>query len=123
MTSHPLGYAKHFSAVNEDSGNKIRPTVKLFKYWRDRNLRLKNRRPKSYLLEVLVSQQMSKLDFTGKGQAEVFSESLHTIYSYCEAAYLDPEERRTPRVMDPMLNFCISKMGPGQFRELHASPR
>jgi hypothetical protein len=104
LLSHPLGYANHFASVNDRSGDKIRPTVKLLKHWRDEQMR--RRRPKSYLLEVLVAEQMSKLNLSGLGQAKVVHAAMQAVYQRCQDAYASKEN--PPRIADPMLGHSIS---------------
>ncbi|HVR70281.1 MAG TPA: nucleotidyltransferase [Vicinamibacteria bacterium] len=52
IDSDPLGYGRRLSRLNRDHGEKVVPLVKLVKAWRDAQMKI--RRPKSYVLEVMV---------------------------------------------------------------------
>ena len=52
--SDPLGYGKFLSKLNQEHLNKVVPLIKMFKHWRD--VQMKRRRPKSYWLECIVSK-------------------------------------------------------------------
>ncbi|MEJ2422814.1 MAG: nucleotidyltransferase [Acidobacteriota bacterium] len=57
IESDPLGYARSLSKANADHGAKLVPLIKLVKAWRDEHMTF--RRPKSYLLEVIVFQAVT----------------------------------------------------------------
>ena len=48
ISSNPLGYNQALSKLNQDRKEKIVPLIKMFKHWRD--VQMKYRRPKSYWL-------------------------------------------------------------------------
>jgi predicted nucleotidyltransferase len=54
ISSDPLGYKKTLSKLNQEQNGKIIPLIKMFKHWRD--IQMKYQRPKSYWLECMVYQ-------------------------------------------------------------------
>src|SRR2546425_5410163 len=52
ILSDPLGYAARLTRLNQANGDKVVPLIKLVKAWRDEQM--ERRRPKSYLLEVML---------------------------------------------------------------------
>lgn len=52
IDSDPLGYMTRLADLNREHAKKVIPLVKLIKAWRDAQMKIK--RPKSYMLEVMV---------------------------------------------------------------------
>ena len=107
ISSDPLGYSKALSALNKEQSNKIVPLIKMFKHWRD--VQLKRRRPKSYWLECMVFRQAKagKLAIEGSSYGELFLSLLTTIRD----GYQDALEKTgsTPLIKDPMLGNNVAK--------------
>lgn len=106
VRSDPLGYARALSDANGNHGGKLVPLIKLIKAWR--NEQMVNRRPKSYLLEVIVYQAVTSGCVTLKGKAT--SENVCDFFEHIEEkwAELMDEGDGVPRVTDPQLGNVIS---------------
>lgn len=106
IRSDPLGYGKSLSDANADHGDKLVPLVKLAKGWRD--VHMVTRRPKSYLLEVIVYQAVvnGHVALSGKSTAE----NVCDLFEHLAAKWKDlmDEENGVPRVLDPQLGFVLS---------------
>lgn len=106
IDSDPLGYMSRLSKLNEEHEGKVVPLGKLTKSWRDVNMKI--RRPKSYMLEVMV------LDAVESGAVKLCGESwpsiLAQLFARWEAKYrkLMDESDGVPRIFDPQLGHLIS---------------
>lgn len=107
IPSNPLGYDNFLSKLNKENSGKIVPLIKLFKHWRD--IQMKRRQPKSYLLECLVCKytEANKLDVEGTSFGELFSSLLVAIYEDFRDKWLD--EDTVPKVNDPILGNNVAK--------------
>lgn len=106
VCSDPLGYGRSLSAANADHGGKLVPLIKLVKAWRDEQMTY--RRPKSYLLEVIVFHAVTggAVELKGRSTAENVCEFFEHIEKKWEK--LVDEGDGAPRVMDPQLGNVIS---------------
>ncbi len=97
IPSDPLGYAHSLSELNQDSYEKAVPLVKLMKAWRDSNFL--NRRPKSYLLEVMVFHLINdrKIELEGQGYGAIVAQ----IFAFWEQEYANLV---VPAVKDPKIS-------------------
>jgi hypothetical protein len=106
VKSHPLGYGKALSALNAANGDKVVPLVKMFKYWRTRQMQ--RNRPKSYWLECLVYKHIDKgwVATEGKSYAELFTDLLRSIHEHFLPKL--EEEDGVPKIPDPMLGNNVA---------------
>lgn len=106
IETDPLGYANRLSGINQEYGGKVVPLVKLFKAWRD--AQMTTRRPKSYVLEVMVLRAVEgeHIKLEGNGTAQNFTD----LVDYLEGKYarLMDEGVESPRVLDPQSGRCIT---------------
>lgn len=101
IQSDPLGYAEHLSDLNKNHGNKLVPLIKLLKAWRDEQMKL--RRPKSYVLEVILLQGVESGDLVlcDRGTAENVHDALQYVTDRFEV--LMDEGKESPRIADPQI--------------------
>lgn len=101
IKSDPLGYAERLSRANQKHNCKLVPLVKLIKTWRD--VQMKTRRPKSYVLEVLVLYAVENGDITLNENST--AQNVADFFAHIAAKYDDLMENGTesPRVSDPMI--------------------
>jgi hypothetical protein len=106
VRSHPLGVVELITELNRNHGQKVRPLGKLFKHFR--NHQMKTRRPKSYWLVALLLQQIrdSRLDLT-QPSAVAFRDLLDGIYTRYHSL-LPRTDGATPNIPDPMLGHNVS---------------
>ena len=106
ICSDPLGYGKALSAANAAQGAKLIPLIKLVKGWRDQQMTY--RRPKSYLLELIVYNATACGDVALKGRST--AENVCDFLEYVAAKWqnLMDEGNGVPRVHDPQLGIVIS---------------
>jgi hypothetical protein len=107
VDSDPLGYGKFLSKLNQDHLNKIVPLIKMFKHWRD--VQMKRRRPKSYWLECIVSNHanVENLNFEGASWGELFLSLLSSIYNDFYNKW--KTSTGVPAIKDPMLGNNVAK--------------
>ncbi len=106
IPSNPLGYCRYLSELNEQHGGKIVPLIKLVKYFRDYQMKIK--KPKSYWLEALVVYHVVNGSVDGKQSlAEMFRDLMSAIYAKF-APVFGRDDGATPHIPDPMLNNDIS---------------
>ena len=77
--SDPLGYAARLTKLNQEHGGKLIPLIKIVKAWRD--VQMVSRRPKSYVLEVMVFEAVEQGDviLVGSSTAQNFADfTTHT---------------------------------------------
>ena len=109
IKSDPLGYAARLSKLNQKQGSKVKPLIKLVKAWRD--VQMKIRRPKSYVLEVMVltaveSGMVELCDqSTAKNVADFFS---HIVKKYKD---LMDNGSESPRIADPQVGGAYITAG------------
>lgn len=106
IQSDPLGYGKSLSAANSDHEKKLVPLIKLMKGWRDEHM--VTRRPKSYLLEVVVYQAVTNANVALRGKST--AESVCDLFEHLVEKWKDlmEEGEGVPRVLDPQLGFVLS---------------
>lgn len=106
VRSDPLGYGRSLSAANADHGSKLIPLIKLVKAWRDEQMTY--RRPKSYLLEVIVFQAVTGGSVVLKGQST--AENVCDFFEHIKKKWekLMDEGDGVPRILDPQLGNVIS---------------
>jgi hypothetical protein len=106
ISSDPLGYGRTLSEANGEHGNKLVPLIKLVKAWRDEQM--VTRRPKSYLLEVIVLQAVrdGRVELKGHSTAE----NVVDFFEYISDKFTIEmnEGDGVPRITDPQLGFVIS---------------
>jgi hypothetical protein len=106
VETDPLGYANTLTELNQENGEKIVPLIKMFKHWRD--VQMKILRPKSYWLECMVFNLVSdkKITTDGKSYSELFHDLLAAV---CEqySKYLETE-KDVPEIRDPMLGKNVA---------------
>jgi hypothetical protein len=106
IQSDPLGYLRRLAALNKDHGEKVVPLVKLMKTWRDTQMTI--RRPKSYMLEVMVVNAVESGDITLEGES--WPSILAQLFSLWAETWDELMEQGTgvPRILDPQLGNVIS---------------
>lgn len=106
VRSDPLGYGRSLSAANAERGGKLVPLIKVVKAWRDEQMMY--RRPKSYLLEVIVFQAVTSGAVVLKGRST--AENVRDFFEHLKQKWqkLMDEEDGVPRVQDPQLGNVIS---------------
>jgi hypothetical protein len=107
VDSDPLGYGKFLSRLNQEHFNKIVPLIKMFKHWRD--VQMKRRRPKSYWLECIVSKHatVENLNIEGASWGELFLSLLSAVYNDFYDKWKN--SKRVPVIKDPMLGNDVAK--------------
>jgi hypothetical protein len=105
--SDPLGYGKFLSRVNQEHLNKIVPLIKMFKHWRD--VQMKRRRPKSYWLECIVSKHanVDNLNVKDASWGELFLSLLSSVYNDFYDNWKN--SKGVPVIKDPMLGNNVAK--------------
>ncbi len=102
ILSDPLGYAERLSELNQAMGEKVKPLIKLVKAWRD--VQMKVRRPKSYVLEVMVlyAVESGAIELRDRSTAD----NLADFFAYVLDKYRDLMDNGTesPRVPDPQVS-------------------
>jgi len=106
LKSHPIGYGKKLSELNSKNGQKVIPSIRLLKHWRDFHMIYK--RPKSYWLECMIFHKLNKgkVQTEGKSLAEVFGELTDLIYEEYKEYLSDYE--KVPWIKDPMLGNNVA---------------
>jgi len=105
VDSDPLGYGKTLSKLNDESGKKAVPLIKLFKHWR--TVQMQRRRPKSYYLESLAYQHLQdgRVTTDGKSCAVLFADLLRSVHSDFLPIL---EGTGAPKIPDPMLGNNVA---------------
>ena len=83
IDTDPLGYHNALSALNQKNGGKVVPLIKLVKAWRDEQMT--TRRPKSYVLEVMVYHVKNSggISLVSKSTAQNFADFVaHVTAKY-----------------------------------------
>ena len=101
ILSDPLGYAARLTKVNKANGAKLVPLIKVFKAWRDEQMQ--RRRPKSYVLEVMLLYAVEGGDLTLCDRS--MAENVHDSFAYITDKYADLMDKGTqaPRIPDPQV--------------------
>lgn len=105
--SDPLGYGKFLSKLNQEHLNKVVPLIKMFKHWRD--VQMKRRRPKSYWLECIVSKHanVENLNLRDASWEELFLSLLSSVYNDFYDKWKN--SKGIPIIKDPMLGNNVAK--------------
>jgi len=105
ILSDPLGYGSTLSAANSEHGGKLVPLVKLVKAWRDEHMTY--RRPKSYLLEVLIYHAVTGGSVTVIGRST--GQNLCDLFEHIAEKWgrLMDDGNTAPRVFDPQLGTVL----------------
>jgi hypothetical protein len=104
--SDPLGYLDRLSKLNQKHGGKVVRLVKLIKAWRDEQMKI--RRPKSYMLEVMVVDAVESGAVTLEGAS--WPAILAELFAHWASKYqgLIDQGHGVPRIFDPQLGHLIS---------------
>ncbi|KXK10605.1 MAG: hypothetical protein UZ14_CFX002003213 [Chloroflexi bacterium OLB14] len=107
VLSDPLGYSKLLSKINKENVNKVVPLIKMFKHWRD--VQMKRKRPKSYWLECMIVKAANeeKLNIKDASWGELFLSLLSFIYNDFHDKWKNSKE--VPLIKDPMLANNVAK--------------
>lgn len=102
IDSDPLGYASRLSELNQDKGGKVVRLIKLIKAWRD--VQMKTKKPKSYVLEVMVLYAVEGDHITMKGTS--LPQVVADFFAYISNKYDDLMEngKGAPRIPDPQIS-------------------
>ena len=105
IQSDPLGYGASLSVSNGTHGSNLIPLIKLVKAWRDEHMIY--RRPKSYLLEVIVFHAVTDGSVTLVGQST--AQNVCDFFEHIQAKWetLMDKGDGVPRVLDPQLNTVL----------------
>ena len=106
VETQPLGYSLALSKLNRENGGKVVRLIKLFKHWRDVQMNIL--RPKSYWLECLIYNLVSKMVIKtdGKSYAELSYDILNAI-NIEFTPYLNTKDK-VPPISDPMLKNNVA---------------
>ena len=101
IQSDPLGYAARLTDVNQANGDKLVPLIKLLKAWRDEQM--ERRRPKSYVLEVMLLYAVEDGDLVLCDRS--MAENMRDSFIYITDTYADLMDSGTesPRIPDPQI--------------------
>ena len=109
IKSDPLGYATRLSELNQEHGAKVKPLIKLIKAWRD--VKMKIRRPKSYVLEVMVltAVECGAIELCDQSTAQ----NVADFFSHIVAKYQDLMDNgsESPRIADPQVGGAYITAG------------
>jgi Second Messenger Oligonucleotide or Dinucleotide Synthetase domain len=109
IKSDPLGYATRLSKLNQKHGSKVKPLIKLVKAWRD--VQMKTRRPKSYVLEVMVltAVEDGAIELCDRSTAQ----NVADFFAYVVAKYqgLMDNGSESPRIADPQVGGAYITAG------------
>jgi hypothetical protein len=102
ILSDPLGYAARLTKLNQANGDKVVPLIKLVKAWRDEQM--ERRRPKSYVLEVMLLYAVEDGDIVLCDRS--VAENVHDAFAYITEKYADLMDNGTeaPRIPDPQVS-------------------
>ncbi len=106
ISSDPLGYNQSLSNLNKECYGKIVPLDKMFKHWRD--AQMKRRRPKSYWLECMVHQYANEDQLATKDASygELFFSLLKAVLEDLGDAWRS--DGSVPTIVDPMLKNNVA---------------
>ena len=96
IQTNPPGHTSWTTRRNDDAGGRFKPNVKMFKWWRRQNPTV-GKRPKGFVLEVIVAECMDNFE-THYG--ELFVGTLETIVTTYRP-YVDFGQ--VPVINDPSL--------------------
>lgn len=106
IDSDPVGYMDRLSKLNQEHDGKVVRLVKLVKAWRDENMKI--RRPKSYMLEIMVVKAVVDKEITLTGES--WPSTLSQLFAHWAEKYDELMEKGdgVPRIYDPQLGHLIS---------------
>lgn len=106
LDSDPLGYMKRLSSLNADHSRRVVRLIKLVKAWRDEQMKI--RRPKSYMLEVMIVKAVEDEAITPDGES--WPGVLAQVFTHWSLKYHELMEKGEgiPRIFDPQLGHLIS---------------
>lgn len=106
IDSDPLGYMERLSDLNGEHDDKVVRLAKMVKAWRDHTMKI--RRPKSYMLEVMVVNAVENGEISLVGQS--WPSILAELFGHWADKYHDLMEKGegVPRIYDPQLGHLIS---------------
>ncbi len=102
ILSDPRGYAARLTKLNQAHGDKVVPLIKLVKAWRDEQM--ERRRPKSYVLEVMLLYAVENGDLALCDRS--VAENVHDAFAYITDKYADLMDNGSaaPRIPDPQVS-------------------
>lgn len=109
IATDPLGYAERLSRVNQANGGKLVPLIKMLKAWRDEHMVY--RRPKSYVLEVILLYALEDGEVVLCDQSA--AENFHDALDYIADKYgeLMDHGAESPRIRDPQITDTFITKG------------
>lgn len=101
ILSDPLGYGRRLSDLNKEHSRKVVPLIKLIKAWR--NVQMKRRRPKSYVLEVMILYAVEEGKLAVAGQS--WAQCVTSFFQHIRTKYrkLMDSGTEAPRIPDPQI--------------------
>ncbi|MDT2815252.1 SMODS domain-containing nucleotidyltransferase [Vagococcus carniphilus] len=114
LITNPRGQIEHSTTTNTNNNYRYKPLVKLFKWWRRENPTI-YKRPKGYLLELMVAENISK---NNSNYAILFTETLESMVDkYSINILLDI----VPFIPDPGVpnNSVLNGITSEQFKALY----
>jgi hypothetical protein len=107
ISSDPLGYGKLLSQLNKDNIDKVVPLIKIFKHWRD--IQMKYKRPKSYWFECIVCGNIAvkNLYIEDSSWGELFFSLVNAVYTDYYDLWTNKES--VPEIKDPILKNNVAK--------------
>jgi len=114
LDTNPRGHTQWTVDVNTAAGERFKPLVKLFKWWRRTHL-ADLMRPKGFILECLVAEHMN---YTEKNYETIFVELLESIR---DAYGWYAENGSVPFVRDPAVpsNNVFSNVTAAEFKKFY----
>jgi hypothetical protein len=97
IETNPPDHTKWTTQINEDTGGRFKPLVKLLKWWRRQNPTV-TRKPKGFVIETIVAECM---DRNQANWAELFVGTLEKIVSKYRTAV---ETGQVPVIVDPSVS-------------------
>lgn len=107
IASDPLGYSRLLSKINKGNADKVVPLIKIFKHWRD--VQMKRMRPKSYWLECIVCKHADagRLDVTNSSWGELFLSLIKAVFDDYYDKWKNSES--VPVIKDPVLGNNVAR--------------
>jgi hypothetical protein len=115
LPTNPDGHTEWTVRVNATAGGRFKPLVKLLKWWR--RLHLSDvKRPKGFILECVVAQQMNYANNSYEQLFVALLEAIRDTYQW------QVETSRVPFLEDPSVpgNNVFSNVTVSEFKRFHA---
>jgi hypothetical protein len=114
ITTNPPGHTQWATERNQAAGCRFKPLVKLLKWWRRKNL-ADLRRPKGFILEAMVADQMC---YSEQSYEELFAKLMRSFkasYQYIA------ETGGVPHLADPAVpgNNVFSAVTVSEFKQFY----